>query len=1410
MDEQHQEHIPRRFNWRFLSVLVLIVAVSGAAVYGLHKWQKSRLTVDHRHEAFAALKTGEYEKALGHLGQVLQTDPNDLEAVIAYARTVGKLSSPTAQQRLSQLSQYRRAITIDPTNAEVDQEGLDLFMRFNLWLETGEIAQHVLDADPESRPALIALAKVALHNNEDDRAEELLHRINELYPSDDEALALFVKLYRGRAADQSIAIRNDTLAAMREHVEKVVTEQGSNNPRLYVVRAQMYTDLGTKDYLEKARIDLEKALDLRPNDPVICAAAGEYFRRVGEHDKAVKWLTIAINEDPTNQTNYATLAQAYADRGDYDDAVRILREGMEKAPAGTLLRFYLAEILLTAGKIDEVRPVINELSAQGAPVPLTRYLDARVFLAEGKPGKAIGIFESISDPVVTPLSQFFMAEAYMQLGLPRRAWARVTQIPPGQFDPLVLGRLQLDVMAANGMYREAVRKADELIRKFPDDPELLFLKADGLMGMLASGQGDAHNLQQLEDLYKKISVIAGNDVRTRLLRSRIAQLSGNKEQARFDLEKDIAQTPESLELYSELIRLHLQDGRIEDALKLLNTAPEKIKDKPLYRILLARVYEKNNELEKAIDALTENIKKYTSNEQKSLFRLAANLLQDAGKDSEAVDLLVKAAASDPSDIDLRVSLLAMPHVQQNIDLRNRLIDEIRQAESSSSENDSGVVWKIEQARALLLDPASPDPEKAQVLLDEVLKVQPENSKALHLLALTYRQQGKIDDAIEYAQRALHVQPDQNLTKLMLVDLYSKAGRDDEAHKLITELSELEGPKPVLLVRGSLDWSLRTGQTKSAIKDARLLVNNDPNNPRLRVLLAQLLAADGQMQNALLEAQHAYKIAPDFVDGAITLVTLALKLKDFDLAKATTDKLAEVKPDSDAVYLLRGDISSAEGDDEAVLNVLREGLKQNKSSTIRLALARYLVRMGRFEEALKQYDEIGRDSPHAVDAALESATLLLQMGDPQHKAESKIALAEAAGADKLKVLSLKWMRLSVLRPAGWLEEAIPILEEMRQYPNPAPEVFMDLAGVYELKGDLDSARRVLEEGVEHYPDNLAVNEQLGNVYVKTGQLDKAKIKAAYLASLPDGEISARLLQVQAFQAQQNYNPAIVQLKSLINSYPDDPRVAQWRMQVLNLLEQQGDNEQIRSIIGSIPVEKRDDALNERWAVYLLRTQGAEQAVKYLQERIKEHPDSKQLHFVLARMLLTEPPDKRDIQLLQTSIDEDRRLNPGSARSVLLMASEAREKQDFQKAVKIYQQALTLEPDNPVAINNLAWTLGKDLNRLPEALKLLHDGLARDPGNQQLMRTYGILLVDARQWQDALDIWQKLARQNRTDIYLKLRIVEADLQLGKVSDARHTMGEVSDILNVLRNGINDLDSETRRLYDQVQKTIGNLGS
>jgi tetratricopeptide (TPR) repeat protein len=156
-----------------------------------------------------------------------------------------------------------------------------------------------------------------------------------------------------------------------------------------------------------------------------------------------------------------------------------------------------------------------------------------------------------------------------------------------------------------------------------------------------------------------------------------------------------------------------------------------------------------------------------------------------------------------------------------------------------------------------------------------------------------------------------------------------------------------------------------------------------------------------------------------------------------------------------------------------------------------------------------------------------------------------------------------------------------------------------------------------------------------------------------------------------------------------------------------------------------------------------------------EAEKDFPNNPVLCYRQAVLALSEGDVRKGNEYIEKFIS----LSKGSPESVSEIASVTSENFSSEAAIltniakiyseanildngeKYYRQALSLEPVNPLRLNNLAWFLiNKDRN-IKEGLELVRKALDLSPDNYDYLYTYGWGLYLQGKYKEALDILQK---------------------------------------------------------------------
>ena len=207
--------------------------------------------------------------------------------------------------------------------------------------------------------------------------------------------------------------------------------------------------------------------------------------------------------------------------------------------------------------------------------------------------------------------------------------------------------------------------------------------------------------------------------------------------------------------------------------------------------------------------------------------------------------------------------------------------------------------------------------EAEKYYEEALKLQKNNSIALHYLGVIRHQQGKNIEAEELINRALSITPDDIMAMSNLGVTYSALNKFEEAEKLFSEVL-LKQPKnfQVLANRGNAYQSLK--QFEKAIADYRRALKLNPRLYEAARNLGQCLQDTGQLNAAKQILEYCIHLAPHFPQAYISMANFYRTTFQLEAAKSQYEKALELAPSvpeihCDLAITLRdlGELSGAE-------------------------------------------------------------------------------------------------------------------------------------------------------------------------------------------------------------------------------------------------------------------------------------------------------------------------------------------------------------------------------------------------------------------------------------------------------------------------------------------------------------------
>ena len=193
-------------------------------------------------------------------------------------------------------------------------------------------------------------------------------------------------------------------------------------------------------------------------------------------------------------------------------------------------------------------------------------------------------------------------------------------------------------------------------------------------------------------------------------------------------------------------------------------------------------------------------------------------------------------------------------------------------------------------------------EKAQRCYKQVLKKIPNNADALHLLGVTYRQQGYPKRAIEYIQKAINVTSNQSSYYANLARAMMDLGTDGESLLAVCNKALALNPKEreARNIKGiALSMLDKPLEAEKVFQD---LIVDYPDYASAHQNYANLLIDAKQNQHAINLLSKAVLLNPDNAENFISRARCRLKLEQFEPSQyELTEALERFPGNSDVLH-----------------------------------------------------------------------------------------------------------------------------------------------------------------------------------------------------------------------------------------------------------------------------------------------------------------------------------------------------------------------------------------------------------------------------------------------------------------------------------------------------------------------------
>lgn len=700
--------------------------------------------------------------------------------------------------------------------------------------------------------------------------------------------------------------------------------------------------------------------------------------------------------------------------------------------------------------------------------------------------------------------------------------------------------------------------------------------------------------------------------------------------------------------------------------------------------------------------------------------------------------------------------------------------------------------------------------QAAIMYRRALQKDALNGEAYYQLGLTYLKLDAWAEAARSLRRATTLPPREIDATVKLADVYLTAyiAATQKDNKLLAEIKLLDDtllrkdPKSFDGLRLAGYLALANKDLPRAIKNFQAAEQVRPLDHQIVVALCQSLMANNQFPEAeklgwSLIAKDKYFI-PIY---DLLYVSYYQRNQIPEAEKVLKAKIDNTIKVSDSVIQLAVFYYTQKRwpEAESALQRITSNIKDYPDG--HLQVGQFFARTRQFDRARRQFEEGIKAFPKQKAFYQDQIAAVLIAQDKMSEASQMV---EAVLKETPKDIQALSMRAALSLHTGSREQVQAAVNDYQSLVTRMPNnpIFRyNLARALVAKGakpDRAQAILHLQEAIKLRADFIAARILLSQVYLSNLEYGKALKESDDTLAIDSTNISARLIRSNALMNTGDKGLSRQELNTVLKASPDNID-ARFQLAFLEYIEKN-----YKEAAGSFRQLYQSYPNDIRGLVGLVETEVAmgdfQSAIKQLKEQLDRDPSRSEYRLTLANTYVNAEQYDQAIPIFQDLI----KANPKSEELYSKLAETYRLKGDFNTAIEtfhkasalapndpnplvelallydgtgqkdrarpIYDQILKLQPDNAVALNNLAYLKAEEGSDLDQALTYATLAVQKAPNVPAITDTLGYVYIKKSMSQDAAKLYRTLVTKEPANPLFRYHLAMVLQQLGDRASAK----------------------------------------
>lgn len=811
---------------------------------------------------------------------------------------------------------------------------------------------------------------------------------------------------------------------------------------------------------------------------------------------------------------------------------------------------------------------------------------------------------------------------------------------------------------------------------------------------------------------------------------------GDIKAALIQLKNAVANNPENGEARLALGSLQLSSGDFVTAEKeLVRARSLGIKDDRVLP-LLGKAMVQQNKFKEALDLITLPV----AGKSPLLLALRGDALLASNQRELAHEAYTSALAADANSGEALMGLARLAAEKGDRDAVVRYVDEAAAKDPKNPE-----VFMMRGMTMRLMN----KPDEALAAFGQVLALKPDHRSAHIERAYIEIARNKFDAARIEVEAAERNAPG-NLMVVYTRALYEfSQGKFPAAKESLQKILKVAPDHPpTILLAGASELSL--GSTQQAEQHLRKYIGGNPDNIYARKLLAQALLKNAQPAKAIETLEPALKVASKDAQLLALAGESYMQVREFDKASTYLEQAAALAPKAAVVRTSLGLSRLAQGDQARGLSELELGATLDPTSVqATMAVVQTEVGLKRYDKALAAVQSLEKHQPANPQVQqMKGAVYLIQGNNAAARTAFEKALilqpTFLPAVTNLARIDLQENKLDAAKArfTAFLEKDKTNADAMAA-----------LAGLAMQQQRIPEATNWLEKASSDNPNEIRPALQLGSHYLATDQVPKALALARKFQTTHPADASVLELLGHAQVASKDLNGALDTYSRLANVLPKSGLVQMRLASVHALLKNETSAAasikraldlqpnllaaRVASVELSLRRDRQDEALQMardtqkafpkhpagyalEGDAYLFKRQGAPASAAY--EKALAIAPSTEVLLKLSQALATAGKPTDGVRRVAAWYKD----NPTDLAAAHYLSNAYLQINEYGTAIPVLESILKRSPQDPMALNNLAWAYGKVKD--PRALPIAEQAVKVAGDNAAILDTLGWLLIE----------------------------------------------------------------------------------